>query len=250
MENQVNHARAALDVLTALQGGPVATPEAREVDAAAAPLEPQRAAKTRTAKVRAPKVRTPKVRAPREARAPQVRTPKERTPRAPKAARAVAAPEPLPAVPAPAASASDDLERIETRPRRLARRVTGLLLLLSLAATATTAWAAWTVRDTTLGGVALILGALTAGLWFLRVVSVTTTVSLLGPRLEVTQAGQRRVWDLASPYSPVDHVRGRPGRPGWRVVLRNADGSTFAIDGTMVPAKRFTEILSRYRPEL
>jgi hypothetical protein len=58
------------------------------------------------------------------------------------------------------------------------------------------------------------------------------------------------VWDLASPYSPVDHVRGRPGRPGWRVVLRNPDGSTFAIDSSMVPPKRFTELLSRYRPEL
>jgi hypothetical protein len=197
MENQVNHARAALDVLTALQGGPVTAPEARPV---ATPAATQAVA---------PDVR----RADRPAEAP-------------------------------------GLEQIQTRPRSLARHVTGLLLLLSLAATGVAAWAALSARDTTLGGLALILGALTAGLWFLRVISVPTTVSLLGPRLEVTQAGRHHTWDLASPYSPVDHVRGRPGRPGWRVVLRNADGTTFAIDGSMVPAKRFTEILSRYRPEL
>ena len=77
-----------------------------------------------------------------------------------------------------------------------------------------------------------------------------SALALLGPRLEVVRAGRHHVWDLSSPYSPVDHVRGRPGRPGWQVILRNADGSTFAIDGSMVPAKRFTAILSRYRPEL
>lgn len=196
MENQVNHARAALDVLTALQGGPVATPEVR----------------------------------------------RDETPAAPVAATAPAAP--------PAAAAPAEVERIQTRPRTVARTLTGVLLLFALGAAGLTGWAAWTARDTTLAGVALILGALAAGLWFLRVVSVPTTVSLLGPHLEVTQAGRHHVWDLASAYSPVDHVRGRPGRPGWRVVLRNPDGSTFAIDASMVPAKRFTEILSRYRPEL
>lgn len=208
MENQVNHARAALDVLAALQGGPVTAPEVRREVAPAV---------------------TPAV-------APAV---------VPVLAPA-AVPAPMPA-PVPLATG---VESIQTRPRSWARRVTGLLLLVSLASAGLVGWAAWTVRDTTLGGLALILAALAAGLWFLRVLSVPTTVSLLGPRLEITQAGRHHVWDLASPYSPVDHVRGRPGRPGWGVVLRNADGTTFTIDASMVPAKRFTEILSRYRPEL
>lgn len=205
MENQVNHARAALDVLSALQGAPVSEPEVRRE---VAPAE-------------------------------QATVPVTRTDRDTRATGPEAVPD-----------REAGLERIETGPGALARRITGVLLLASLAATGVAAWAAWTTRDTTLGGAALILGALTAGLWFLRVISVPTTVSLLGPRLEVTQAGRHHVWDLASPYSPVDHVRGRPGRPGWQVVLRNADGTTFRIDASMVPAKRFTEILSRYRPEL
>jgi hypothetical protein len=249
MENQVNHARAALDVLTALQGGPVAAPEARrEVAPAAEPrLQPAGRAAGRPPKVRAKRERAPKARAPRKVRSAPVDSPAASRTEAPQRVPA-AVPGP-PATPATSAAATG-LERIQTHPRTLARHITGVLLLLALAATGLAAWAALTTRNTTLGGAALILGALTAGLWFLRVISVPTTVSLLGPRLEVTQAGRRHVWDLASPYSPVDHVRGRPGRPGWRVVLRNPDGSTFAIDSSMVPPKRFTELLSRYRPEL
>lgn len=216
MEKQVNHARAALDVLTALQGAPAAAPEVQHEAE-----RPQTPPTTPEPRGRERRVREAVVRAAvgREA-------------------------------PTPAATPTAGVERIETRPRSLARHVTGALLLFTLTATAVAGWAAWTTRDTTLGGVSLILAALTAGLWFLRVLAVPTTVSLLGPRLEITQAGRHYTWDLASPYSPVDHVRGRPGRPGWRVVLRNADGTTFAVDGSMVPAKRFTEILSRYRPEL
>ena len=204
MENQVNHARAALDVLSALQGAPASEPEARRE---VAPAE-------------------------------QVTTPVARTDHGTRATGPEAVPD-----------REAGLERIETGPGVLARRITGVLLLASLAATGVAAWVAWTTRDTTLGGAALILGALTAGLWFLRVISVPTTVSLLGPRLEVTQAGRHHVWDLASPYSPVDHVRGRPGRPGWQVVLRNADGTTFRIDSSMGPAKRVNQIRRRYRPE-
>lgn len=219
MENQVNHARAAFDVLTALQGGPVTEPEVRRE---VAPAEHE--ADATTAAV---------TRRPGERRDERV--------------AGVAARD---AVVNGSVDRETGLERIDTGPGVLARRITGLLLLASLAATGLAGWAAWTTRDTTLGGATLILGSLTAGLWFLRVISVPTTVSLLGPRLEVMQAGRHHVWDLASPYSPVDHVRGRPGRPGWQVVLRNADGTTFRIDGSMVPAKRFSEILSRYRPEL
>ncbi len=235
MENQVNHARAALDVLSALQGGPVAEPEARRevapAEQAAAPV-PGTDRVTRAAD--------------RAARRAAART----------TAHTVARSSSRPVdrahdrIPEAVTGRESGLDRIETGPGALARRITGLLLLASLGATGLAGWAAWTTRDTTLAGAALILGALTAGLWFLRVISVPTTVSLLGPRLEVTQAGRHHVWDLASPYSPVDPVRGRPGWPGWQVVLRNADGTTFTIDASMVPAKRFTEILSRYRPEL
>lgn len=197
MNNQVNHAQAARDVLAALQGGAITAPEASE-----GCRTPQHAASPPTVE------------------------------------------------PAPPERVGAGLDAFETRPRTTARRLTGLLLLATAGAAGLVGWAAVTARDTTLGGVALILTALAIGLWFLRVIAVPTTVSLLGPRLEVRQGGRQYVWDLASAYSPVDHVRGRPGRPGWRVVMRNADGSSFAIDGSMVPAKRFTEILSRYRPEL
>jgi hypothetical protein len=205
MNNQVNHARAAMDVLAALQGEAVSAPPTvtgrRTPSPTVAPLAP----------TRVPVVATGA--APEERVAP-------------------------------------GLTQFETRPRATARRLSGLVLLASAAGAALTAWAAYDTRDVTLGGAALILAALSIGLWFLRAVTVPTTVSLVGPHLEVRRGDRRYAWDLASEYSPVDHVRGRPGRSSWRVIMRNPDGSSFAIDGSMVPAQRFTEVLARYRPEL
>ncbi|MDO7867958.1 hypothetical protein [Nocardioides jiangxiensis] len=218
MDNQVNHARAGMDVLAALQGGPATQPAPVAAPAAPATRAPGRRSGRRTADRGAP--------------AP------------------VATPAREPRAEAPPAAPAAPLEQIETRPRRTAKRLAGAALVLAFPAAALTGWAAWTAHDATLGGLALILGALSAGLWFLRVVTVPTYVSLRGPHLEVRQAGRRYAWDLSSPYSPVDHVRGKPGRSNWRVFLRNPDGTTFALDGTMVPSRRFTEVLSRYRPEL
>ena len=133
--------------------------------------------------------------------------------------------------------------------RRGAQRLAGLLLLLVAPLAGLAGWAAYTARDATYAGVALILGTLCLGLWFLRVMAVPVTVSLRGPALEVQQGDRRLTWDLSSPYSPIDHVRGRPGRPGWRVVLRNPDGSHFVLDSGMVPPARFMETLRTYRPE-
>jgi hypothetical protein len=210
MNNQMNHARAAMDVLAALQDQPVVAVEPAVPTAVAAPAASAAVAV-----------------ATRPARA---------------AARAgVQAREPV--------SAPAGLDGFTRTPRSGARRLAGFVLLLAAPATALVAWAAYTSRDTTLGGLALILAALTTGLWFMRVIAVPTSVSLVGPLLEVRQGDRRYAWDLSSAYSPVDHVRGRPGRSGWRVILRNPDGTSFALDGSMVPAKRFTETLARYRPE-
>lgn len=227
MDNQVNHARAGMDVLAALREAPAPPDEA----ASTAPPRHGRRAKRAPAPTPAPVQ-------------PATASPLLTT-RAPATVvdRPVATASAEAATPAPV----DDLV---VGPRTGGRRLAGAALLLAAPAAGVTTWAALSQRDTTLGGLALILGALTLGLWFLRVISVPTSVSLLGPHLEVRRGGEHHVWDLASAYSPIDHVRGKPGRSGWRVVLRNPDGSTFAIDGSMVPAKRFTEILSRYRPEL
>ncbi len=140
--------------------------------------------------------------------------------------------------------------RLDFRTRRGAQRLAGVLLLLTLPATAGAGWLAYDQRDATYAGVTLILATLTLGLWFLRVMTVPVSVSAVGPILEVRQGDRRYTWDLASQYSPVDHVRSRPGRSGWRVVMRNPDGTRFAIDGGMVPAHTFMELLRRYRPEL
>ena len=210
MNNQMNHARAAMDVLAALQDQPVVAVEQAVSTAVAAPAAGAAVAVTS-----------------RPART---------------AARAdIQSGEPV--------SAPAGLDAFTRTPRSGARRLAGLVLLLAAPATALVAWAAYTARDTTLGGLALILAALTTGLWFMRVIAVPTSVSLVGPLLEVRQGDRRYAWDLSSAYSPVDHVRGRPGRSGWRVILRNPDGTSFALDGSMVPAKRFTETLARYRPE-
>lgn len=140
--------------------------------------------------------------------------------------------------------------RLDFRTRRGAQRLAGALVLVTLPATAAVGWLAYDQQDPTYAGLALILATLTLGLWFLRVMTVPVSVSAVGPMLEVRQGERRLQWDLASQYSPVDHVRSRPGRSGWRVVMRNPDGTTFAIDGSMVPADTFMELLRRYRPEL
>lgn len=280
MSSHANHAQAGMEVLAALKAAPPTPPAeaqtdtpvvvaARDVSAAPAPASKGRRAKERPA----PEARTPRARRPR----PERRKPAAPTPAVEAAAAAatiaapqvpaVVAPAPpaaVPAAPAPAAKvapagrtaapkpapATAQADRLVVRPKKAARRLAGLLLLVFAPLTGLAIWTATTTRDTTLIGVALILGALTLGLWFMRVISVPTTVSIIGPQLEVRRGQEVHRWDLSSAYSPVDHVRSRPGRSAWRVVLRTADGSTFAIDGSMVPARRFMEILKRYRPEL
>jgi hypothetical protein len=139
---------------------------------------------------------------------------------------------------------------VDFRTRRGAQRLAGALVLVTLPATAAVGWLAYDQQDPTYAGMALILATLTLGLWFLRVMTVPVSVSAVGPMLEVRQGDRRLAWDLSSQYSPVDHVRSRPGRSGWRVIMRNPDGTTFAIDSGMVPADTFMELLRRYRPEL
>jgi hypothetical protein len=139
---------------------------------------------------------------------------------------------------------------VDFRTRHTAQRLAGALLLVTVPATAAIGWFAYDQRDPTYAGATLILATLTLGLWFLRVMTVPVSVSAVGPILEVRQGERRLTWDLSSQYSPVDHVRSRPGKSSWRVVMRNPDGSTFAIDGSMVPASTFMDLLRRYRPEL
>jgi hypothetical protein len=139
---------------------------------------------------------------------------------------------------------------VDFRTRRSAQRLAGALVLVTLPATAAIGWLAYDQRDATYAGVTLILATLTLGLWFLRVMTVPVSVSAVGPILEVRQGDRRLVWDLSSQYSPVDHIRSRPGRSAWRVVMLNPDGTTFTIDNGMVPADSFMALLRRYRPEL
>lgn len=212
----ISHAQAGMDVLAALRGqvAPTTTPAAPDLDRSAveeavAPAG-ERAVETPAASVVDHGLRQPVSSAPAD----------------------------------PARARQQDFGT-----RRGAQRLAGLLLLLAAPLTGLAGWAAYTTRDATYAGVALILGTLCLGLWFLRVMAVPVTVSLRGPVLEVQQGDRRLTWDLSSPYSPIDHVRGRPGRPGWRVVLRNPDGSNFVLDSGMVPPARFMETLRTYRPE-
>ncbi len=270
MSSAANHAKAGMDVLAALRATPPASPGEPAAEApveattppsataaarvaaqalAATPAVPARRAKAPRPAKEARPAREP--RPPKAARAPKARPPRaeRRTPAAAVGPVAPAAPPVATAPPVVTASAAKD-DRLVVPPKKAARRLMGLLLMGLLPATALAIWVAASTRDTTLAGVALILGALTLGLWFMRVLVVPTTVSIVGPQLEVRRGDEVHRWDLASVYSPVDHIRSRPGRSGWRVVMRAADGSLFTIDATMVPAKRFMEILKRYRPEL
>ena len=163
-----------------------------------------------------------------------------------RAARA-AAPTPTP-TPTPTSTTPVDNGSVVFKPKRGARRLVGLLLLVSLVATGLATYAATETRTTNTIAVAVTLGALTLVLWALRAGSAAPRLSVSHGQLEVLSPAGRFVFDLASPYTPIE-VLGTPGRRGWKVLFVRRGMSPFVVDSSMVDAEAFMTVLRRHRPE-
>lgn len=164
--------------------------------------------------------------------------------------RPAPAPEPAPA-PAPSTAAgrvepgrSTD---VEFAPRVLVRRLLGLLLLLLLATTAVAAYLAYDDPTTSTVGVAGTLLVLTLLVHAIRVSANPAHLSIRSGQLEVVRGNRRDAFDLTSRFTRIEVV-GRPGRPGWKVLMARFGRDPLVIDSSMVDPVRFTEALERHRP--
>jgi len=66
---------------------------------------------------------------------------------------------------------------------------------------------------------------------------------------EVVRRGERRLIDLASPYTPVAVV-GRPDRRGWQVLIEQLDAPLLTLTSADVEPEPFLRVLYRLRPDV
>lgn len=136
---------------------------------------------------------------------------------------------------------------VEFPPKLGARRVISALLLLGLVATSATAYLAYDdPRPLTLGGAGTLL-VVTLALYGVRASSSPTQLAIRSGQLEVTRGKSVERFDLTSRFTRIEVV-GRPGRPGWKVLLGRFGKSPLVITSSVVDAKSFTAELARYQP--
>lgn len=136
---------------------------------------------------------------------------------------------------------------VDFAPRTLARRIVGLLLLVSLALTAGAGYLAYQdARPLTLGAAGTLL-AVTLVLYAVRAGSSTTYLAIRSGQLEVRRGKTLEKFDLTSRFTRIDVV-GRPGRPGWKVLLGRFGRDPLVISAALVDPKSFMAELERYRP--
>ena len=151
----------------------------------------------------------------------------------------------------PARQADDDLPPavIEFKPRTHVRRALSVLLTCCLVVLAAAAvWAAQQPTGTTIG-VASTLALLLLVVWAVRASTNPTRLTIRRGQLEVARNGQRRLIELASPYTPVAIV-GTPGRRGWQVLIEQLDAPMLTLSAADVEPEAFTRVLLRLRPDL
>ena len=134
------------------------------------------------------------------------------------------------------------------RPRGTRRQVLAVLALLALLATAVAATVAYAVGTTGVWAVAVGLGVLTLLLGSAWSASTPASVTVQGGRMEVLSRHGRHVFDLASPYTPIEVV-GRPGSRSWKVLFKRRNMSPFVVDASMVDPHEFMRVLRFFRPE-
>lgn len=132
-------------------------------------------------------------------------------------------------------------------PRRFARRLMAVLLLLLLVASGLAGYAAYTDPRTLTLGLAGTLVVTTLAVYAIRAGTVPTVVSIRSGQLEVVRGRDRQIWDLTSRYTRIEEV-GTPGRRGWKVLLGRFGRDPFVIDSSAVDPRTFSAELGRLRP--
>ncbi len=160
-----------------------------------------------------------------------------------------AAPPRPPDAPDRAGPAAAALAHPVFRPRRLARALTGLLLLGCLVLTGLLAWTTYLAAGQASVVPVLVAAGLTAAVWAARATTTTAYLEVSGGVLVVTRAGRTWRADLTSPLTGIEVV-GRPGRPGWRVRFGRPGEATDVVDAAMVDPRHFMRVLVHHRPEL
>ncbi|MBS45204.1 MAG: hypothetical protein CMH83_18945 [Nocardioides sp.] len=136
---------------------------------------------------------------------------------------------------------------VEFAPKVLARRVVGLLLLVALVATAACGYLVSLESNVLSIGLLASSGVVVLVLYAARAGSTPMVLAIRSGQLEVRHGKDRDVFDLTSRYTRIEVV-GRPGRPGWRVVLGRFGRAPLVIDRSVVDPKAFSDALRRYRP--
>lgn len=149
----------------------------------------------------------------------------------------------------PAPDRADVPFEVDFGVRRGPQRVALLAVLAVLPAAGYAGWQALQTQSPTWLGTAAILGGLTMALWVIRTTMRPAHLHLRDGILTITRGADRYSWDLAHHSSPVVAVRGRPGRPGWSVLLRQVHGEPVRIDASMVAPERFMQVLRAFVPE-
>ncbi|MDP2773417.1 MAG: hypothetical protein Q8O61_07645 [Nocardioides sp.] len=134
------------------------------------------------------------------------------------------------------------------KPKRGARRLVGLLLLVALAATAYAGYLAYEAQTVESIVVAAGLGVLALALWAIRAGSSVSRLSVTNGQLEILNASGRFVFDLTSVYMPIEVV-GTPGQRKWKVLFVRRSMAPFTVDSSMVDPQEFMAVLREYRPE-
>jgi hypothetical protein len=138
---------------------------------------------------------------------------------------------------------------VHFKPRRGAQRLATLLLLATGAITGVAGYVAYDDRTTTNLGTFAILAVLTLIIWAFKISSAPAVLKVENGILEIEDTGRHYVWDLRSPYTPIE-VFGRPGRRKWRVWMHRPGSTTYVVTAAIVDPHEFMDALKAYRPEL
>jgi len=134
-------------------------------------------------------------------------------------------------------------------PRRGARRALTLLLLACVALLAGTALTAWRERSPVTAAIAGAVLLLTAVVWAVRAGLSVAHLRVERGVLTILRAGQAESFSRVDGYQRIE-VIGRPGRPGWRVVLTRPGRTPYLVDAALVDPAEFMRVLAAHRPDL
>lgn len=135
------------------------------------------------------------------------------------------------------------------RPARTAAAVLGVFAIVALVATVAAGFLTFLLDSGVAMLAAMVLGVATIMLFGARSAARPAHVVVQGGRLEVYASQGHYVFDLTSPYPPIEVV-GRPAERSWQVRFPRRNMSPFVVDAHLVDPAEFMAVLRRYRPEV